>query len=70
MVKVGDRINVWIAGDGPTTFRAEVAATRFSKYGIVPVAVRIVAPSGQLSTPLLSGTFVVIHDQSKPEWEK
>ena len=69
-MKVGERINVWIAGDGPQKFRAEVAATRDSRYGTIPVAVRIVAPSGQLSTPLLSGTFVVIHDQSKPEWEK
>lgn len=69
IVKVGSRVNIWIVEEGPRTYRAEIAATKDSPYGTVPVAIRVVAPGGQLSTPLLSGSFVIIHDQTAPDWE-
>ena len=68
---IGSRLNVWITDCGPVKYRAEVSAIRAdARYGLIPSAVRVVAPDGRIAEePLRLGQFVVINDQEKPEWE-
>ena len=69
-MKIGQRINVWVVGEGPVKLRAHIVAIRLSQYGPVPMAIRIVSASGRLSDTLVrSGQFVVIHDQTLPPYE-
>lgn len=68
---IGDRLNVWVRGEGPTAYRAQVAAVLHSiKYGQIPAAVQIVRADGQVMPLLLQlGQFIVINDQTAPGWE-
>ena len=70
-VNIGDRINIWITGDGPVKYRAVIASVLHStKRGTIPAAVQVTAPDGRVAKSLLQlGQFIVINDQSKPEWE-
>ena len=66
-MNVGDRFNVWIVGEGPVKYRAQVIEMKDSKHGRIPVSIRLVAPDGRLTeTVFVGGQFVYIYDQSTP----
>lgn len=67
-MSIGKRVNIWIVGEGPVTYRGQTVTTTGDSR---PVAMRVVAEDGRLSpTVLRMGQFVVIHDQTPPEWEQ
>ena len=70
-MKVGDRLNVYVVGEGNVPYRAKVASVLHSlKYGPIPAAVQVVRADGEVMPLLLQlGSFVVIHDQTAPDWE-
>lgn len=67
-MKVGDRLNIWIVGDGPLKYRAQVESVHPDGY---VGTLRVVSSDGQhiSDTVLQRGQFVVIDDQSVPEHE-
>ena len=67
-MKLGQHLNVWITDCGTVAFRAEVTAIR---YDGLPVALQVLAEDGRRSYQRLRlGQFVVLHDQTPPEWDR
>lgn len=71
-MKIGERINVWLVGESGVVHRAKVASILHSqRFGDLPCLLQIVGPGGRVAPVLITmGQFVVVYDQTPPEWEK